>query len=367
MPPQTRADSLFGPKPRAQAPTVESSGATVRARSGASRRSARARNAGFPQAGNNGARGDETADDDDFRNGRLSYRDRRALRREQRIVARTGRDDENIEIPNRETAPRENFNREAPRETPRETTNRDNREAAPRERENRDRGNREPREGRDNRDNRDGNRSNRDGNRDGGNRDGGNRERDNGRDTRREARDTRREPREPREPAFPNGGGRRREYDLPALEAMDAETLQNVVAELNMEEAPGEKSPLIYAILEAQAASQNAILKKGILEISPDQKGFLRCENYYPSEGDVYVSQTQIKRFGLKTGDEVLGTARVPKENERYHGLLRVESINGLSIEASRERRDFDKLTPIFPTERFDLENRTRQHHRPHH
>ena len=137
---------------------------------------------------------------------------------------------------------------------------------------------------------------------------------------------------------------------------MSGEELQAVVAELNMEEAPGETEALIYAILEAQAAAQNAILKKGILEILPDQKGFLRTENYYSSEGDVYVSQTQIKKFGLKTGDEVLGTARVPKENERYHGLLRVESINGLSIEASRGRRDFDKLTPIFPTERFPLE-----------
>ncbi len=289
----------------------------------------------------------ENGDEDDFRNSRLSYRDRRAMRREQRIVSRSGREDEG------ETVTGE-ANAEARAPRPREE-----REERPVNRDNENRDNRGDRNNRNDRNNRGDNRNDRN-NRDNRNDNRNVRDNRNDRNTRNE-RDNR-EPREPRELREPRdnrrerNGSRGREYDLPQLEAMDSEALLAVVAELNMEAAPGEKDALIYAILEAQAGTQNAILKKGILEILNDGKGFLRCENYYPSEGDVYVSQTQIKRFGLKTGDEVLGTARVPKENERYHGLLRVESINGLSIEESRGRLNFEKLTPIFPTERFQME-----------
>ncbi len=288
----------------------------------------------------------ENADDDDFRNSRLSYRDRRAMRREQRIVSRSGREEgETVtgETNGEARAPRPREERDD-RPNNRDNDNRDNRG----ERSNRDNNNRNDRnnrgDNRNDRNNRGDNRNNRNDNRN---------DRNNRND--REPREAR-ELREPRDNRRERNGSRGREYDLPQLQEMDGEALMAVVAELNMEAAPGEKDALIYAILEAQAGAQNAILKKGILEILNDGKGFLRCENYYPSEGDVYVSQTQIKRFGLKTGDEVLGTARVPKENERYHGLLRVESINGLSIEESRGRLNFEKLTPIFPTERFSME-----------
>ena len=316
------------------------------------------------------AKSEEGADDDDFR-GRLSYRDRRAMRREQRIVSR-GNGNENRQ---------EEGETEAPTEM-RGPRNRDsNREAEPRENDNRGERNNNRGERNDNRgertdnrnnnrgertDNRNDNRAERNNNRNDRNTNRGERtdnrnERNNNRNERGDNRngdnrnDNRAE-REPRENRRERNGSRGREFDLTQLQEMDGEALMAVVAELNMEEAPGEKEALLYAILEAQAHAQNAILKTGILDILPDGKGFMRCENYYPSEGDVYVSQTQIKRFGLKTGDQVLGTARVPKENERYHGLLRVESINGLSIETSKLRRDFEKLTPIFPTERFPLE-----------
>ncbi len=318
--------------------------------------------------------GEESSDDDDFRNSRLSYRDRRAMRREQRIVARTGREEETVDSEDSSVDARGNRNNRNNRDGGREGENRgnDNRNGDNRGNENRDN---EARNGEnrggdtrsndnrnnDNRGDRNANRNNRDRNNARSNDARGNDnrgDRNNNRNGRNDNRNDRepRELREPREPRRERNGGRNNDHDLTALRAMDAEALQAVVVELNMEAAPGETEALIYAILEAQANAQNAILKKGILDILPDQKGFLRCENYYPSEGDVYVSQTQIKRFGLKTGDEVLGTARVPKENERYHGLLRVESINGLSIEESRGRRDFEKLTPIFPTERFPLE-----------
>ena len=298
------------------------------------------------ESSENGARNssDESGDDDDFR-GRLSYRDRRQMRREQRIVARGGRDEETETEgdDNRNTRNRDDRSaRDNNRDNGRDNDNRGDRNTRDSSRDNDSRGGRDS-------DNR-GDRNNRNNRNDRNNRNnrGDRNERNNNRNDR--------EPREPRENRRERNGSRGREYDLPQLEAMDSEALQAVVAELNMEEAPGDKDALVLAILEAQAGAQNAILKKGILEILPDQKGFLRTENYYPSEGDVYVSQTQIKRFGLKTGDEVLGTARVPKENERYHGLLRVESINGLSIEDSQRRLNFDKLTPIFPTERFPLE-----------
>ncbi len=151
---------------------------------------------------------------------------------------------------------------------------------------------------------------------------------------------------------------RRREIEILGLQAMERPELEATAAEfsLDLENLPEEKDALIYALLEAQALSQNAILKRGTLEILPDGKGFLRCEGYLPADGDVYVSQSQIKRFNLKTGDLVLGTVRTPKEMERFHGLLRVESINGLSTEEMKTRKDFEKLTPIFPTEKFVLE-----------
>ena len=301
-----------------------------------------------------GAQGENASDDDDFRS-RLSYRDRRAMRREQRIVARGSRDEETDGESSSE---------------PRNPRNRDNnRDGETRDNDNRGERNDNRGERNDNRGERNNNRNDRNNNRNDnrGDRNNNNRSNRNNRgerndnrgDNRGERNDNRVErnaEREPRDSRRERNGSRGREYDLTQLQEMDGEALMAVVAELNMEEAPGDKDALLYAILEAQAHAQNAILKKGVLEILNDGKGFLRCENYYPSEGDVYVSQTQIKRFGLKTGDEVLGTARVPKENERYHGLLRVETINGLSIEESRGRLNFEKLTPIFPTERFPLE-----------
>ncbi len=148
----------------------------------------------------------------------------------------------------------------------------------------------------------------------------------------------------------------RREYDLLALEAMALAELHKLAEEMGVEVPPLKKEDLIHTILGKQAELIGNVLKKGILEILSDGKGFLRCNNYVPDDGDVYVSQSQIKRFNLKTGDTVTGTVRQPKEMERYHGLLRVEAINGLSPETMRSRRDFEKLTPIFPTEKFQLE-----------
>jgi transcription termination factor Rho len=101
-----------------------------------------------------------------------------------------------------------------------------------------------------------------------------------------------------------------------------------------------------------------ALYAKGILEILNDGWGFLRRENYVPSNQDVYVSQSQIKRFGLRPGDTVFGQVREPKEGEKYQGMLRVESVNGFGTASPemQRRRNFDELTPLHPEERLEME-----------
>ena len=106
------------------------------------------------------------------------------------------------------------------------------------------------------------------------------------------------------------------------------------------------------------ASAQQALVASGILETMDDGYGFLRQVNSHTSTGDVYISQSQIRRFGLRTGDTVTGQVRPPKEGERYFGLVRVEKINGLDTEQvqSRSRAQFEHLTPIFPEKQLILE-----------
>ncbi|SJN17091.1 transcription termination factor Rho [Sphingobacterium sp. JB170] len=102
----------------------------------------------------------------------------------------------------------------------------------------------------------------------------------------------------------------------------------------------------------------NVIVNEGVLEIMPDGYGFLRSSdyNYLTSPDDIYVSQSQIKLFGLKTGDNVRGSIRPPKEGEKYFPLVRVEAINGQVPAEIRDRVPFDYLTPLFPTEKLNLD-----------
>jgi transcription termination factor Rho len=102
---------------------------------------------------------------------------------------------------------------------------------------------------------------------------------------------------------------------------------------------------------------EGLITNSGVLEIMPDGYGFLRSSdyNYLNSPDDIYVSQSQIKLFGLKTGDNVTGTIRPPKEGEKYFPLIKVEEINGRSPDYIRDRVPFDYLTPLFPDEKFTL------------
>jgi len=116
------------------------------------------------------------------------------------------------------------------------------------------------------------------------------------------------------------------------------------------------KEDLILRILWAKAEREGLDFGGGVLDIIDDNKGYLRRDHYKPSPEDVYVSSSQIRRFGLRTGDMVVGQVRPPKENEKYFSLLRVEAVNGMDPEAAKGRVRFETLTPIFPMERFILE-----------
>lgn len=106
------------------------------------------------------------------------------------------------------------------------------------------------------------------------------------------------------------------------------------------------------------AANPEAIYRRGVLEILSDGWGFLRRPNYQPNNDDVYVSQTLIKKFSLRNGDQLFGLVRTPKEGEKYQGMLRVEAVNGYGTAAleNQVRRSFDELTPLFPTKRLRQE-----------
>ena len=118
------------------------------------------------------------------------------------------------------------------------------------------------------------------------------------------------------------------------------------------------KQELIFAILQAQADKDGKMRGSGVLEILPDGFGFLRAPdyNYLPGPDDIYVSPSQIRRLGLRTGDTIEGLVRAPKDGERYFALLKVEAINFDSPEAAKKKTVFGNLTPLHPDEKFNLE-----------
>ena len=118
------------------------------------------------------------------------------------------------------------------------------------------------------------------------------------------------------------------------------------------------KQELIFALLQAQAEQDGLIYGEGVLETLPDGFGFLRAQgyNYLPGPDDIYVSPSQIRRFGLRTGDTVSGQIRPPKEGERYFALLKVEAVNYEDPEDTRDKILFDNLVPLYPDEKVRLE-----------
>ncbi len=116
------------------------------------------------------------------------------------------------------------------------------------------------------------------------------------------------------------------------------------------------KKELVFEIMKKLTNSNDLLSAQGVLEILPDGYGFLRPFGYVPSQDDIYVSPSQIRRFDLKTGDKVGGQVRPPKDNERFFALLKIEDVNGFPPEEASRRIHFDSLTPLHPNERFRLE-----------
>ena len=148
-------------------------------------------------------------------------------------------------------------------------------------------------------------------------------------------------------------------YTIEDLQKKSLSELLTIGDELEIENANDlKRQELMFEILTAQVSQGGFILFTGILEIKPDGYGFLRAldSNFSNTKNDAYVSNTQIKRFGLRTGDTVTGQVRPPKEQEKYCAVLKIEAINFQPIEKSKHRPLFDNLTPLYAQEQYKFE-----------
>ncbi len=154
--------------------------------------------------------------------------------------------------------------------------------------------------------------------------------------------------------------------DRPTLEMSELESrtlhdLQAIAKDLGVSDfSKMKKHELALKIMQAQTEKSGLLYRSGTLEILSEGFGFLRVQGFLPSSEDIYVSQSQIKRFNLRVGDMVSGAVRPPKDSERYFSLLRIEAINGDNPEVVKHRINFDDLTPVFPDERLRLETEPR-------
>jgi len=148
--------------------------------------------------------------------------------------------------------------------------------------------------------------------------------------------------------------------DVTELQGLKIKGLTKLAQEM---EVPGysglKKQDLIMRILETSAEKEGKLFASGVLEVMQEGYGFLRSQdyNYLPGPDDIYVSPSQIKRFNLRTGHQVAGQIRPPKDNERFYALLKVETVNGLAPDQVKKAILFDNLTPLYPEERVNLES----------
>jgi transcription termination factor Rho len=144
--------------------------------------------------------------------------------------------------------------------------------------------------------------------------------------------------------------------NIAELEIMTLDELRDMARQMDISGYSRlKKHDLIFRLLRANVEQQGHIFGGGVLDIVQDGIGFLRSDHLLPGPDDVYVSQSQIRLFNLRTGDMVIGQVRPPKDTERYFSLLRVEAVNGLDPETAKVRPQFTSLTPIFPEERLSL------------
>ena len=147
--------------------------------------------------------------------------------------------------------------------------------------------------------------------------------------------------------------------NISELEGKNREELLEMAKEMGITSYTNlKKQDLVKRLLQANAEQQGYNFSGGILEIIGEGYGFLRQSSLLPSSADVYVSQSQIRRFGLRTGDVVAGQVRPPKDGEKYYGLVRVETINEMNPEITKKRAPFGSLTPTFPNKLINLETR---------
>ncbi len=148
--------------------------------------------------------------------------------------------------------------------------------------------------------------------------------------------------------------------DVTQLQGQKIKDLTKLAQEM---EVPGysglKKQELIMRILETSAEKEGKLFASGVLEVMQEGYGFLRSQDYHylPGPDDIYVSPSQIKRFNLRTGHQVAGQIRPPKDNERFYALLKVETVNGLGPDQVKKAILFDNLTPLYPEERVNLES----------
>lgn len=158
-----------------------------------------------------------------------------------------------------------------------------------------------------------------------------------------------------------DGGQKMEKLEIAKLKDKKMSDLQKIAKELKINNISGvKKQELIFKLLQAGAEKEGLMFGEGVLEVLEDGFGFLRSPNYnyLPCPDDIYVSPSQIRKFGLRTGDTVSGQIRPPKEGERYFALLKVEAVNFENPEQAKQKILFDNLTPFYPNDRFILETK---------
>ncbi len=152
--------------------------------------------------------------------------------------------------------------------------------------------------------------------------------------------------------------------NLNELQALRIRELTELAQKLDITEniAGLNRQELTLKILEANAKKEGAFTARGVLEVMQDGYGFLRSPdfNYMPGPDDIYVSPSQIKRFGLKTGHQISGQIRPPKSKERFYALLKVETVNDAAVDKLKGKILFSNFTPLYPEEKFNLETKSK-------
>ena len=160
-------------------------------------------------------------------------------------------------------------------------------------------------------------------------------------------------------------------YSLKDLQNLKALELKKLVKELEIDDKDiNDKNSLFFKILDVQARANGKLFAEGVIEVHSEGYGFLRFQEYayLTSPEDIYVSPSQVNKFDLRTGDTVSGSVRPPKTGEKYFALLTVEAVNNEDPESVTEKRRnvrFEKLTPLYPNEKINLETAAGQHVRP--